>query len=253
MEQIPHGLAGKLMSFFQQWPKDLLLSDIRSTPVIFPEPGALQHFFTKLDKPLLALRHDSFRFQPWQVAGIGHNEVRNSTLLAWLLDPAGSHGLGDGPLGALLEILHKRSEGKFPAKFNRYCRVQVETNPTGDTRNRVDIEMDSDAFFLLIEVKIRAGEQENQMQRYCEEAAVRAGIRPWAVVYLTPHGGASQTAGPDVLPEHTPAISWRQLGLAFDTAVSETYQEIASAQPVSTARLMAACSAISFINHMNQL
>ncbi|MNL34989.1 hypothetical protein D3C87_1569920 [compost metagenome] len=113
--------------------------------------------------------------------------------------------------------------------------------------------MDSDTFFLLIEVKIRAGEQENQMQRYCDEAVARAGIRPWAVVFLTTHGGASQTAGPNVLPEHIPAISWRQLALAFDNAVADTYQEITSSKPISNARLMAACSAISFIDHMRKL
>jgi hypothetical protein len=253
MEQTQSGLAEKLALFFQQWPKGLNISDDRSNPVLFPEPDALQHFFTALNKPLLAIRHDSFRFDPWHAAGIGHNEVRNSTLLAWLLDPAGSHGFGPGPLNALLKILHKRSEGKFPAEFKRYCRVQVETNPTGDSRNRVDIEMDSDTFFLLIEVKIRAGEQENQMQRYCDEAVARAGIRPWAVVFLTTHGGASQTAGPNILPEHIPAISWRQLALAFDNAVADTYQEITSSKPISNARLMAACSAISFIDHMRKL
>lgn len=253
MDQKQLTLTSKLESFFQQWPKDLIFSDIRSNPVLFQQPGALQHLFTVLEKPLLAIRHDSLRFDPWHAAGIGHNEVRNSTLLAWLLNPAGSHGLGQIPLYALLKILHKKSSGKFPAEFSRYCHVQVETNPTGDVHNRVDIEMDSDAFFLLIEVKIRAGEQENQMQRYCEEAAARAGVRPWAVVFLTTHGGASKTAGPDVMPENIPAISWRQLALAFDTAVSERFQEISTSQPVSTARLMAACSAISFIDHMRKL
>jgi hypothetical protein len=41
--------------------------------------------------------------------------------------------------------------------------VRVETNPTGDNTNRVDVEINADNFFLLIEVKIDAYEQPNKL------------------------------------------------------------------------------------------
>lgn len=253
MDQTQTTLASKLKSFFQQWPKHLTFSDTQASPVLFPATSALQQFFNTVAQPLQALRHDAFRFDPWKDAGIGHNEVRNSTLLAWLLNPFGSHGFGNAPLYALLKLIRAQSGDHFPEQFDRYCHIEVEKNPTGDTHNRVDIEIDTDAFFLFIEVKIRAGEQENQMLRYCDEAAARAGIRPWAVAFLTVDGEPSETIGPDISPEHLPALSWRQLAMAFDDAIAQKYREITASSPVSTARLMAACSAICFIDHMRKL
>lgn len=47
--------------------------------------------------------------------------------------------------------------------YLHYCRVRVETNPTGDNTNRVDVEINADNFFLLIEVKIDAYEQPEQI------------------------------------------------------------------------------------------
>lgn len=61
--------------------------------------------------------------------------------------------------------------------------MQVETNPTGDCTNRVDIEIDADNFLLFIEVKIDANEQPEQIARYCKDAKQRSMSRPWAVVF----------------------------------------------------------------------
>jgi hypothetical protein len=41
--------------------------------------------------------------------------------------------------------------------------VRVETNPTGDNTNRVDVEINADNFFLLIEVKIDAYDSRNKL------------------------------------------------------------------------------------------
>lgn len=252
METATATLTARLEDFFENWPKNLTIRNSRSSPASFPSTTALARFWEQLEQPLQSLHYATIGFNPWEAAGIGHNEVRNSALLAWLLDPRESHGFGRAPLHALLQLINaKRAD--FPLGYQRYCRIEVEKNPSGDSRNRVDIEIDTDAFFLLIEVKIRAGEQEEQMQRYCEEAAARAGARKWAVVFLTVHGGASLTAGPDALPEQVPAISWRRLSNALRAAVSAPYQDIISSQPVSPSRLMAACAALHFIDHIRKL
>lgn len=45
------------------------------------------------------------RFNPFEVLKIGHYELRHTNTLAWLLDPAGNHGLGDTFLRAFIARL----------------------------------------------------------------------------------------------------------------------------------------------------
>ncbi|MBP7338265.1 PD-(D/E)XK nuclease family protein [Niveispirillum sp.] len=117
-------------------------------------------------------------------------------MLAWFLDPQGDHGCGDGLLRALLLRLRARLGDGFPPAPATGCSVQVEECAPGDRSNRMDITVDDPGFFLIIEVKIDAGEQSWQMERYCDIAVARAaGHRPWAAIYLTRDGRAPDTAG----------------------------------------------------------
>lgn len=175
----------------------------------------LGNWFAAVAQPMVDARRGAFQFDPWNVAGLGRDEVRNSAVLAWLLNPKGSHGLGDAALLGLLEKL-RNFDSRFPSGCSRFCRVRAESNPDGDNGNRVDIEIDDAHFYVLIEVKIGAPEGEDQLRRYGDMSRELAGERPWALVFLTPKGVNSNTAGPHadcVLP-----ISWRQL--AFSVAQS---------------------------------
>lgn len=146
------------------------------------EASQLTEFFSLLSEPLKVVQHRSLSFDPWEVAGLGRKEVRNTAVLSWLLDPEGTHGFGRLPLQAFLRAI-RHSRNDIPEDYLHYCRVQVETNPTGENSNRVDIEIDADNFFLLIEVKIDAYEQPEQVARYCSDAKLRAMSRPWAVIF----------------------------------------------------------------------
>jgi hypothetical protein len=144
---------------------------------------------------------------------VGRDEVRNTAVLAWLLDPAGDHGLGDVLLGALMEHVH-RTQKQIPAAPSGRVNVVREARLNDDGSNRVDIELRSSspggAFYLLIEAKIGAPEGVGQIARYAEAAMLAAGGLPWAIVYLTTDGRTSRTvtgpAGSRVFP-----LSWREL------------------------------------------
>lgn len=67
-----------------------------------------------LTKKLIQILHDDEvqrlslllqRFNPFEVLKIGHYELRHTNTLAWLLDPAGNHGLGDTFLRAFIARL----------------------------------------------------------------------------------------------------------------------------------------------------
>lgn len=213
------------------------------------DASQLTEFFSLISEPLKVVQHRSLSFDPWEVAGLGRKEVRNTAVLAWLLDPEGTHGFGRLPLQAFLQAI-RHSRNDIPEDYLHYCRVRVETNPTGDNTNRVDVEINADNFFLLIEVKIDAYEQPEQVARYCSDAKLRAMSRPWAVIFLTPHGGKPLTYGLDFKPEDVPCISWRHLATALESSLQQHYKEFISANENSPSRQMAAHAAFCFLNRV---
>ncbi|HHX4812401.1 TPA: PD-(D/E)XK nuclease family protein [Yersinia enterocolitica] len=246
MEQKNSTLAKWLPNFFQQWPQNL--AHARETEKkINIDSNQLAEFFSQLSEPLKAVQHRSLSFDPWEIAGLGRKEVRNTGVLAWLLDPSGSHGFGRLPLQAFLQSIRDCGREDIPKDFNRYCRVRVETNPTGDNTNRVDIEIDADNFFLLIEVKIDAGEQKEQISHYCSDARQRAVQRPWVVVFLTPHGGKPLTSGLEFNAEDVPCLSWWHLAAAMESSLQLSYRQIVTANNASPMRQMAAHAAFCFL------
>jgi hypothetical protein len=198
---------------------------------------ALQNFFHALPELMPAAQQAGFLCDPWAVASLKRDEVRNTAVLAWWLDPKGSHGFGP----ALLENFLQGLGGGLPDRVSQRCSVRVESCPDGDGTNRVDIEIDDPAFFLIIEVKIGAGEGRNQLQRYCDvaEAKARTGDRPWAVVFLTPRGQGP--TGTVVNREKVRPLSWRAMAAHLDTVgrIIMTKQKLTSTPECHITALLA--------------
>lgn len=217
-----------------------------------PEPKAIQinaanlaDWFSDMAQPMVDARRGAFQFDPWQVAGLGRDEVRISAVLAWMLNPRGSHGIGDAAMLGLLADL-RRFDNRFPSRCSHHCRVRVESNPDGDLGNRVDIEIDDAHFYALIEVKIGAPEGEDQLKRYGDISHQLAGARPWALVFLTPGGVKSNTAGHHadrVLP-----MSWEEL--AFSVAQSVKASSAGALTTRGPARHMAEQAVQRFLKQM---
>ncbi len=205
--------------------------------VVAIDANKLSVFLQSLEQPLLVAKQSGWLCDPWQVAGLKRDEVRNSRVLSWLLNPRGTHGFGDKLLVALL------AEIKFPMTVSKNCRVQEEQCPDGDQSNRVDIEIDDANFYLIIEVKIGASEQNFQLLRYAGVSARRAGNRPWGVIYLTAKGKSPTTAG-DYMDKVT-SISWRRLANILSKTLSEN-------TPTESQARVTALLATSFFRHIRQ-
>ena len=217
-----------------------------------PEPKSfkldvskLTQWFSVMAQPMVDARRGAFQFDPWEVAGLGRDEVRNAAVLAWLLNPKGSHGLGDVAMSGLLGDLWN-FDNDFPSTCGSSCRVRVESNPDGDVGNRVDIEIDDDNFYVIIEVKVDAPEGKEQMKRYGDVATKLAGSRPWALIFLTPQGVKSNTAGPYV--DRVFRRSWRQL--SFSVAQSVKARSFDTLEVRGPARQMAEQSVRCFLKKM---
>jgi hypothetical protein len=182
---------------------------------------SLEEWFCAIEEPLKISRLAAFQCDPWDVAGLGRDEVRNSSVLAWLLNPKGSHGLGNAALTGLLVRLNQHFCGNFPTNYGSFCSVCTESNPDGELTNRVDIEIDSENFYLIIEVKINALERDKQLEDYGNLAQKKAYGRPWALVFLTPSGNWPDTAGvheSKVLP-----ISWQKISHFLGKALNSVF------------------------------
>lgn len=253
METNPQSLVEWLPVFFQQWSENALTFNAsENTKKIDIDVGQLRTFFSRLSMPLQTVPPRVLSFDPWDVAGLKRKEVRNSAVLAWLLNPQGSHGFGVVPLYALLASIRTSENKAFPAAFTRFCRVRVESNPNGDSKNRVDIEINADNFFVLIEVKIDAFEQEDQIERYCLEAEKRAmKKRCWGVVFLTPQGRQPKSMNTDN-PHCISCLSWSSLATYFEESMRADYCKTGSLRDRSSMRQMAVHSAFCFLERMRK-
>jgi hypothetical protein len=143
------------------------------------------------------------RFNPFTVLRIGHYELRHTNTLAWLLDPAGNHGLGEAFLRAFVQRLDAQQgdtslASRFETAADRAVTVRREVPlsklraaapeaerlgmedmqdtqevPTAPVRRgrasgdgAIDILLEGDGWVLAIEAKVRSSEGREQLQNY---------------------------------------------------------------------------------------
>ena len=119
----------------------------------------LQHY----EEALSAARGESFNV--FNILSIGHREVRtHSPLIAELLNPQGSHGQG---YAFLNHFLARHNLNPFDAESARVSTEYYIGPQTEEEGGRLDILIrDSAGREILIENKIHAGLQPNQLARY---------------------------------------------------------------------------------------
>lgn len=251
MEYVGSSLNEWFPDFFKQWPEGIVEN---TTPErnFRIDCTKLASLFEQLSEPLKSIQYSSIRFDPWEVAELGRNEVRNTSVLSWILNPHESHGFGRKPLQGLLQALRESGRSDFPEDFIHYCKVQVETTPCGNNINRVDIEINADNFYLLIEVKIDAREQDSQISRYCFDAKNRAISRPWGVIFLTPHGNKPLTCGNDFSHKDVPCLSWRYLADTIDQHLRSEHKGSVTIPTHSDSNKAAAHAVYCFLNRARQ-
>lgn len=130
------------------------------------------------------------RFNVFDILQITSNEVRlHSRFLAELLNPKGSHGQGTIFLDKFLELTGCRNV----FTDTRCVRVLVEYHIGTKTEiggGKLDLLLvDDKRCAVIIENKIYAGDQENQLLRYHNYAQqLKAEVGNYSLLYLTLHG-----------------------------------------------------------------
>jgi hypothetical protein len=146
-----------------------------------PEDGSTQTLLNELNE--LIVNCPEFEtlegllggFNIFQVLKFEHGEIRHSNVLAWIMDPAGSHGLGSTFLKKwLMRILHESSSERempiAPVDIDSWQFAEVEVR-----REWLHIDLlvimklvDGGECIVVIENKIKSTEGKNQLKRYRE-------------------------------------------------------------------------------------
>lgn len=127
------------------------------------------------------------RYNVFNILGLSSNETRlHSAFLANLLDPHGSHGLKTKPLNAFLKIIGATHLDSSTASVEIEKHVGLVTDSEG---GRIDIFIsDKNRNSIIIENKIYAGDQRNQLLRYFNFA--KSSCKEFQILYLTLDGAA---------------------------------------------------------------
>ena len=126
-------------------------------------------------------------FNVFSALNMCSDEVRlHSRLLATLLNPKANHGLGNECLKLFLIALG------LPEDYITYCKEQIVERPIGEvtetTGGRIDIILEDREHAVIIENKIYAGDQPNQLLRYHNYGVKTFGKNNFKLVYLTLYG-----------------------------------------------------------------
>lgn len=126
-------------------------------------------------------------FNVFSALNMCSDEVRlHSRLLATLLKPKANHGLENEFLKSFLIALG------LPEDYITYCKEQIVERPIGEvtetTGGRIDIILEDREHAVIIENKIYAGDQPNQLLRYHNYGIKTFGENNFKLVYLTLYG-----------------------------------------------------------------
>lgn len=169
---------------------------------------------------VIARKNEEFRrrtgsaFNVFDVCGVAHYETKHSAILAALLDPAGTHGLGVAFLRSFLADVAGVKDCDVTPTAVVCTEVQVDSKgaESSNPDSWLDIRIDDPKakICVVIENKIYAAEQLKQVERYRSWLERERPGCEKTLLFLTLDGHAPETdsiaAGPGVRLQ---CASWR--------------------------------------------
>lgn len=154
--------------------------------------AALERFVTHNDE-LRQLEDRIGRFNIFDALRVTRDELKHSNFLAWLLDPAESHGQGALFLRAvLMDLLSRARDGGYAVPVSPIQIDAAELHGLEVRREwrHIDllIKCDDPAFIIAIENKIDTGEHSEQLTRYRNTIAQEFPGHHAMYVFLTREG-----------------------------------------------------------------
>lgn len=154
----------------------------------------------------------------FEVLGITNTEIRHSNVIAWLMRPGDSHGLG----GAVLSGLIGHAGGDAPADLGDFRILRESDN--------IDIlaVSASNRLTLAVENKVWSGEHDDQLARY--QATVERRYPTWEHLYLF--------LSPSGMPPESDADREVWLPIDYGTLLGIVEGALGKANPSEKARML---------------
>ena len=162
---------------------------------------------------------------------LGENELKHCSVLSWFLNPRSNHCQGQ----LFLDSLLKKYGFTDIMKYTDGGYFTVSTEDNYSEQGRVDITISNDNFWFIIEAKISASEQNNQITRYNNILSQKSQIfgipkSRCKLFYLTRDGEQPTTGVADV------CISWKGISEVLVTFASHCKNEYVSLTAMQYAR-----------------
>lgn len=158
---------------------------------------SLERFVVDNDD-LLALESLIGKFNIFDALGIARTEIRHSNFLAFILDPAESHGQGQLFLKAILMDILKSA----PANARPFSPIELDGTDLRGVEVRREwghidllITCQQPRFVVVIENKVGSQEHTSQLDRYEKTVKEQYPGAPTLHVYLTPNAAEPSSPG----------------------------------------------------------
>lgn len=162
----------------------------------------LAHALSQLREPLERAKRRGGLVNPWTIAGLKRDEVRNAAALAGLWQTAFG---GEVSQQFLAEYLRTATGViAWQDELRGGYQIATEISPIGDRSDRVDLIVETANCVIGIEVKIDAALGREQLERYLASIDRRAKLRkaePLVVLlapFRSPIDGVASTSWNDV-------------------------------------------------------
>ncbi len=137
-------------------------------------------------------------FNVFKILGSTSHELSHSAFIGELLNPKGSHGQGSIFLKLFIDSVYPQEKPDWLKNFNQniICRKEVNTgiiNAEYTEGGNIDLLISNNiGHAIVIENKIYAGDQPNQLVRYSYYA--KKNFKQFSILYLTLYGDESEEA-----------------------------------------------------------
>jgi hypothetical protein len=155
-------------------------------PQQFYALGDLETAFRALKTPLTVAKEQGGLINPWALASLKRDEVRNAAALAGLWMPNFGGLASQRFAAAYLAIA--LPDVDWSDELGAGYQVSTEVCPLGEGADRVDLVITTTSYLIGIEVKIRADLGPRQLERYTASLGRRAELQKLApaVIFLAP-------------------------------------------------------------------
>ena len=151
----------------------------------------LTGLYNLIKDPNLAILESKLQeFNIFSILNLTRQEIRHSTMLAWLFNPQANHHLGTAPLKGLLLQLPENYQHNALLHISNLNPAEVEVSTESDTETgRIDILIKGKEFIIGIENKIDTTDAPGQLAKYAQYINQQfAHIPSKYLLYLTPNG-----------------------------------------------------------------